>query len=195
MIDFKYELEEMISTRNLMNSYKLYFLKAVIINASNDNKELGFYELACWMCAYSFADVCSLGCRIRPLDRLYDVVALAIEKEELMESSKITEIYDAISNTNNRKLRKLIMSLCDYVPYRLLAYIWPQELRGKTDRQKNQIIEELSQSEERCIYSISQEQKVIEVNSEWLFFISRNRKILMSWLDQKIDSFIRKDKK
>lgn len=196
MIDFNTELDEMIASKNLMSSYKLYFLKAIIVNASKDKCEFGFYEMACWMCAHSFSDVCALGERIRPLDKLYDAAVLAIEKENLMESSKIVEVYNAVFNTNSKELRRIIASLCYYVPYRLLAYMWSQELNGKTDRQKNQIIEELSRSEDGCMYSIFsilQDKKSIEMNPEWISFITNSRTRFIPWLDQKIDFFARKE--
>ncbi len=195
MLDFDKELNEMIANKNLMNSYKLYFLKALIVNTSNDKREFDFYEMACWMCAYSFSDVCALGKRIRPLDKLYDAAVLAIEKNDLLESSKISEVYDAVANTTDKELRRLINSLCDYVPYRLLAYLWQQELKGKTDRQKNQIIEELSRSDGKSIYSIfsiSLHKKSIEVNPEWATFFVNSRKRLIPWIDEKIDIFVRK---
>jgi len=154
VIDLYAELEEMVSNRNLMNSYKPYFLMALIVNVStNEKKEFSLYEMACLMCAYSFCDVCKLGRRIRYLDKLYDVAVIAIEKEDLMESSTSVEVFDALFDSTNIELRRMVLSLCNYVPYRLLAYIWSHELSGKTDREKNQIIEELSQAEERCIYS------------------------------------------
>lgn len=195
MLDFDKELNEMIANKNLMNSYKLYFLKALIVNTSNDKREFDFYEMACWMCAYSFSDVCALGKRIRPLDKLYDAAVLAIEKNDLLESSKISEVYDAVANTTDKELRRLTNSLCDYVPYRLLAYLWQQELKGKTDRQKNQIIEELSRSDGKSIYSIfsiSLHKKSIEVNPEWATFFVNSRKRLIPWIDEKIDIFVRK---
>lgn len=195
MIDFDKELNEMIANKNLMNSYKLYFLKALIVNTSNDKREFDFYEMACWMCAYSFSDVCALGKRIRPLDKLFDAAVLVIEKEDLMEASKVSEVYDAVASTKDKELKQLVTSLCDYVPYRLLAYLWQQELKGKTDGQKNQIIEELSRSEEKSVYSIfsiSLHKKSIEVNQEWAIFITNNRKRLVSWIDEKIDIFVRK---
>ena len=193
MIDFDAELNEMIAGKNLMNSYKLYFLKVIIVNVSNDKRVFTFFELACWMCAYSFDDVCSVGKRLRPLDKLYDAAVLAIEKEDLMESSKFSEVYDAVYNTQDKMLYKLIISLCNYVPYRLLAYLWPVELKGKNDRQKNQIIEELSRGDSRSVYaifSISQNKKSIEVNWEWATYIKNNRKKLILWINQKIDAFV-----
>lgn len=195
MIDFDKELNEMVANKNLMNSYKLYFLKALIVNISNDKREFEFYEMACWMCAYSFSDVCALGKRIRPLDKLYDVAVLVIEREELMESSKISEVYDVVASTRDKELRRLVTSLCNYVPYRLLAYLWQQELKGKTDRQKNQIIEELSRGDEKSVYSIfsiSLRKKSIEVNPEWAIFITNSRKRLIHWIDEKIELFVRK---
>lgn len=195
MIDFDKELNEMIANKNLMNSYKLYFLKALIVNTSNDKRKFDFYEMACWMCAYSFSDVCALGKRIRPLDKLYDAAVLVIEKEDLMEASKVSEVYDAVASTKDKELKQLVTSLCDYVPYRLLAYLWQQELKGKTDGQKNQIIEELSRSDEKSVYSIfsiSLHNKSIEVNPEWAIFIANTRKRLIPWIDEKIDIFVRK---
>lgn len=195
MIDFDKELNEMIANKNLMNSYKLYFLKALIVNTSNDKREFDFYEMVCWMCAYSFSDVCALGKRIRPLDKLYDAAVLVIEKEDLMESSQISEVYDAVASTKDKELKQLVNSLCDYVPYRLLAYLWQQELKGKTDVQKNHIIEELSRSDEKSVYSIisiSLHKKSIEVNPEWATFIANSRKGLIPWINEKIDVFVRK---
>ena len=195
MIDFDKELNEMVANKNLMNSYKLYFLKALIVNTSNDKRKFGFYEMACWMCAYSFSDVCSLGKRIRPLDKLYDAAVLIVEREDLMESSTIAEVYDAVATTKDKELKQLITSLCDYVPYRLLAYLWQQELKGKTDGQKKQIIEAMSRSDEKSVYSIfsiSLRKKSIEVNPEWATFIANSRKRLIPWIDEKIDVFIRK---
>lgn len=196
MLDYNQELEEMISNKNLMNSYKLYFLKALIINVSKDKRVFSFYEMACWMGAYSFGDVCSLGKRIRPLDKLFDVAVLAIEKEDLMQSSKISEVFDALKTTNDTHLRHEVKDLCNYVPYRLLAYLWPLELKGKTDRIKNQLIEEYSRSEQKCvyaIYSISQKEKTIEVNGSWADYISTNRARLLMWIDKKIEEFVRKE--
>lgn len=195
MIDYDKELNEMIANKNLMNSYKLYFLKALIVNTSNDKREFDFYEMACWMCAYSFSDVCALGKRIRPLDKLFDAAVLVIEKEELMEASKVSEVYDAVASTKDKELKQLVTSLCDYVPYRLLAYLWQQELKGKTDGQKNQIIEEMSRSDEKSVYSIfsiASHKKSIEVNPEWAIFIVNSRKRLIPWIDEKIDIFVRK---
>lgn len=195
MIDFDKELNEMVANKNLMNSYKLYFLKALIVNASSNKSRFDFYEMACWMCAYSFSDVCLLGRRIRPLDKLYDAAVLIIEKEDLMESSKISEVFDAVASTKDKELKQLVVSLCNYVPYRLLAYLWQQELKGKTDGQKNQIIEELSRSDEKSVYSIfsiSLRKKSIEVNPEWIAFITNSRKRLIPWIDEKIDLFVGK---
>ena len=49
----------------------------------------------------------------------------------------IGEVYDAVASTKDKELKQLVTSLCDYVPYRLLAYLWQQELKGKSDGQKN----------------------------------------------------------
>lgn len=196
MICYDDELEEMICGKNLMNSYKLYFLKTLIMNTSNLKRGFDFKEMSAWMCAYSFEDMCRIGKRIRPLDKLYDSAVLLIESENLMQSAGIAEVYDAAIGTGNKEVERVIKALCNYVPYRLLAYLWPGELKGKTDRQKNEIIEGLSRTEDRCmyaIYSISRDKKRIEMNLEWTDYIAANRKRLISWIDQKISSFVQKE--
>lgn len=165
------------------------------MNGSDVRREFSFYEMACWMCAYSFSDVCALGGRIRPLDKLYDVAVIAIQNEDLMETSRTLEVFGAVFNTKNNELRRIVLSLCNYVPYRLLAYMWFQVLSGKTDQQKNRIIEEMSQSENCFIYSISsllQEKKSIVIRTEWASYIASNRSKLTLWIDQKIADFIKK---
>lgn len=196
MIDYKAELDEMICQKNLMNSYKLYLLKTLIVNVSKEKTEFWFYELASWMCAYSFEDVCQLNGRIRSLDKLYDVAVKLIEEENLYQSASVGEIFDAAYQTKNQSLRKAVKDLCNYVPYRLLAYIWPVELKGKTDAQKNKLIEAFSKNGERniyVIYTISARDKKVEVKEDWAQYISSHRKNLLLWIDQKIETFVGKE--
>ena len=196
MVDYQKELEEMVCSKNLMNSYKLYFLKTLVINVSKEKSEFSFYELASWMCAYSFEDVCLINGRIRPLDKLYDIAVQLIEKENIYQSAKVAEVFDAAYKTENKSLRKEIKDLCNYVPYRLLAYIWVEELKGKTDTQKNHMIEEFSRSEERnmyAIFTISSKEKKIEVKTEWAKYITEHRNNLLIWLNNKIRLFIGKE--
>ena len=193
IVDYESELNTMVSSKNLMNSYKLYFLKALLINVSNDCRTFSFYEMAVWMVAYSFSDVCTLKKRIRPFDKLYDVAVLAINTEGLMQASKINEVYDALYNSGNKKLRRAVSALCNYVPYRLIAYLWQDQLKGKTDKEKNQIIEKLSRNQEANAYSIftiDEDPKRIEVFPDWSNYIAKNRKRLVEWIDKKITAFV-----
>ena len=193
MTDYRTELQEMVCKKNLMNSYKLYFLKAILVNTSPDQREFSFNQMVCWMVAYSFDDVCRLKKRIRPLDKLYDVAVIAIEEDDLMESSSVAKVCVTLEATKNRKLRNELRSLCYYVPYRLLAYRWQVELKGKTDREKNLLIEQLSQSDDRNMYSIftiSKSRKEIEIRQEWINYIINNRELLLKWIDQEIKNFV-----
>lgn len=193
MVDYRAELQEMVCKKNLMNSYKLYFLKAILVNTSPIQRTFTFNQMACWMVAYSFDDVCRLQRRIRPLDKLFDVAVLAIEEEDLMESSSIAKVCLTLEKTTNSKIRKELRSLCYYVPYRLLAYLYHSELKGKTDREKNLLIEQLSQSDDRNMYSIftvSKTKKEIEIREEWTNYIINNREELLKWIDQEIKNFV-----
>ena len=83
--------------------------------------------------------------------------------------------------------------MCNYVPYRLLAYRWQNELKGRTDKEKNLLLEQLSQSDDRnmySIFSISKSLKEIEVREKWINYIIDNRESLLIWIDQKIKNFV-----
>lgn len=110
-----------------------------------------------------------------------------------MESSSVAKVCVTLEETKNRKLRNELRSLCYYVPYRLLAYRWQVELKGKTDREKNLLIEQLSQSDDRNMYSIftiSKSRKEIEIRQEWINYIINNRELLLKWIDQEIKNFV-----
>lgn len=193
MIDYGAELQEMVLKKNLTNSYKLYFLKTILVNVSLDQTTFSFNQMACWMVAYSFEDVCYLQKRICPLDKLFDVAVLAIEEEDLMESSSVSRVFMKLEKTTNPKINKELRALCHYVPYRLLAYLWQDELRGKTDREKNLLIEQLSQADDRnmyAIFTVSKSLKEIEVREKWINFIINNRESLLSWIDGEITKFV-----
>lgn len=192
-MDYRVELQEMISKKNLMNSYKLYFLKTILANVSTAQSTFTFDQMARWMVAYSFADVCRLKKRIRPLDRLFDVAVLVIEEEDLMESSSVNKVFSTLEKTSNSKICKELRSLCYYVPYRLLAYRWQDELRGRTDSEKNLLIEQISQSDDRNMYSIftiSKSVREIEIREKWINYIMNNRESLLLWIDQEIKKFV-----
>ena len=59
-MNYNEELKKMVTPQNLMNSYKLYFLKALLNNVSIVRSTFSFYELSCYMVAYSFSDVCAI---------------------------------------------------------------------------------------------------------------------------------------
>lgn len=110
-----------------------------------------------------------------------------------MQSSKIEEIFDVIINSDSRELRREVSALCNYVPYRLIAYLWQDQLKGKTDREKNLLIEDFSRNEEANIYSlytIDEKMKHIEVFPNWVEYIVNNRKHLIAWIDDRIAAFV-----
>lgn len=190
-MDYMKEIEKMVHDSNLMNSYKLYFLKAIIMKISSDNNEFKFYELACWMCAYAFNDLCKLGSRIRPLDKLYDTILLIIDKEGLLESSNPLEVFNALQ-TNDKHVRNAVTKLVNYVPYRLLAYLWSKELRGKKDVLKNGLIEMYSKENGRNMYMIvtNGKSRIIIVHLSWKRYLVENQEKLIPWIDNRIKQFV-----
>ncbi len=195
MLDYQTELQKMVADDNLMNSYKLFMLKALLSNCSPEKREFSFYELACWMIAYSFSTVCRLGKRIRHFDKLYDMAILLIDEEDLLMNTKVYDIYETAFSSESSLVKKNSLSLTNYVPYRLLAYRWYEELKGKTDAEKNSLIVELSNIDDDSFYRIIREgkEKSIVVNEKWADYIRLNRPTLLQWIDDKTNQFIDKE--
>ena len=195
MIDYQTELQKMVADDNLMNSYKLFMLKALLSNCSPEKSEFSFYELACWMIAYSFSTVCRLGKRIRHFDKLYDMAILLINEEDILMSSKVYDIYETALFSKSSLVRRSILSLTNYVPYRSLAYKWYEELKGKTDAEKNNLIVEFSNIDDDSFYRIIRvgKERSIVVNEKWADYIKLNRTTLLQWIDDKTNQFINKE--
>lgn len=194
-LNYQSELATMVENKNLMNSYKLYFLKSIIMNVSVDKYIFDFYELACWMCAYALKDVCALGHRIRPLDKLYDAISMILDKEDLFETTCPIDVFNILQGTEKQNVRRSVFDLVSYVPYRLLAYLWQEELYGRQDISKNKIIEMYSKENGRNMYIIHTEgrNKQIILQSGWKKYLLDNRNRLIPWIDSRIREFVWKE--
>lgn len=191
-MDYFNELSSMISSKRLMNSYKLYFLKSIISNITKEVDRFELFDLACWMCAFSFSDSCRLGRRIRPLDKLFDISNLIISKTDILESSTPNQIYITIINNLDIELKSSIKELVEYVPYRLISYFWEDELRGIKDSAKNKSIEAYSRGIGNHLYMIKNynNEKYIVINPNWKNYIVSNQDYLMRFINNEIGTFL-----
>lgn len=188
MMDKYYEtLSKMIAPKQLMNSYKLFMVKAVFSLCNERRVHSDFFEIGCRMVAYSWQYVLKKGERLRNFDKLYDVVVLSIGTEGLFETDSSPIIIDKLMGTENLILRRAITSLTNYVPYRLLTYDVDYYLKGKTDSQKNKELESISKSMD-SIYSI--DNKTIYIQKDWYCFINSNYQELENWIDDHIHAFV-----
>lgn len=186
-MDYLYELEKMVCPSQLMNSYKLFFLKALFQVCESKQRECSFYELACRMCAASWSYVVKRGKRLRSLDKLYDIICKVISETDLYETSNQNEVLSMLIRLEDQNLRKDITALTNYVPYRLLSPKWQEQLNGIADREKNKIIEGLTQVEE-YFYTIYG--KKIIIDKQWSNFIHHNIGNLTEWIDEEIRKFV-----
>lgn len=187
MDDYSEVLNKMVAPRQLMNSYKLFMVKVIFSLCHERRQQSNFYEIGCRMVAYSWPYVLKKNGRLRHFDKLYDVVVLAIETEGLLETASTQSIIDDLINTKDHNLRREIINLTNYVPYRLLSHDMNDYLEGKTDTQKNRLIEELSQSSD-SIYLI--DKKMIYIRRPWYNYIVRHYKELDNWIDENIKTFL-----
>lgn len=182
------ELELMISKKYLMNSYKLFWLKAIFVVSKKDYQVVSFKELGAWMIAYSWKHTVFDNKVLGYWDRLFEANCTVLEQLDLFASNTPNEVYQSVIAANNKEVNKEIKKILKYVPYRLLSYRWNEYLNGMKDSLRNASIKNFSQGEAGVFYSIFDD--YISIDPNWSKYIEEHQKELLKWIDVKIDEFI-----
>ena len=169
--------------KNTTNSYKYLFLKAITERVINNEKLINIDDLIidmlvlAWYPSQYFK--LSLG--------LQDQIGNIFIKQKFNYNSSIPITSSSFKSQlrveiiNNIDISDIRNKLAGYVQYRLLTPFFYEELQGREDQVKNEIIFDLSNKyfESKCpLYKINSDKRSIELNSLWFDFIRTNISIL-----------------
>ena len=124
------------------------------------------------------------------------MIFLILDKTNLLESSRPSEVYKELIISKDIQLTNSINNIVNYVPYRLISYFWEYDLKVKKGSIKNNLIESYSRESGNHLYMIdyNYKHKRVIVNKGWQCFIVHNKKYLLEWINMKISDFINKSK-
>lgn len=123
-------------------------------------------------------------------DQLANVVHLINNIYQFGHAPKKEQLSSALLRIEDRNVKAAIMHLADYVPYRLIAPFFRDELRNIPDKKKNYLIMDLSWSKEDVFYQIDSEKKRIRLSKFWYDYITTNLPLVKGWLNHRLIDYL-----
>ena len=171
--------------KDTTNSYKLYWFYAILQIIKTENKQVITYEeIIAKMISSVWYPINHFKISFGKQDKLKQAIEKIQKVSTLKEDDKPEVIYPVIIENVKRlkDLQKIISGFYRYVPYRFLSPFFENELRGKEDGLKNDLIQKLanqsfSKKENFTFYRFSMEE-TIEIHPIWMDYFREHITIL-----------------
>ncbi|NIM13406.1 MAG: HNH endonuclease [Candidatus Aminicenantes bacterium] len=183
--------EQMLSLKNLTNSYKLYWFAAVFDEIRKGNVEITFGNIVLMMITRSWYSIAAYRLNLGFMDKLNDLVSYIYERYQLAKDISRHDLFSFLEDLDDREFETRLTDFYKYVPFRLISPFYP-EIKGFKDQLKNRKIEELSKSNDEAIYQIYSPEKKIIINNNWFDYIYKNQVIISGWYYYKLIFFLQK---
>lgn len=184
--------EKLLDYSNLTSSYKLFWFNGIFQEIIKGNKSVSFRRIVCRMICAAWYPVVQYRLNFGIWDKLYDTVMFIHRKYGISPNEKQEALLDFLEKLNDPEIEKLMSNLYKYVPYRLIAPFYENELTGLKDGVKNARIYELSGLNNDAIYKIRGKENEIEINDNWFNYIYCNQNIVYGWMNYKLIYFLQK---
>lgn len=187
-----------ILENKLSSSYKIFWFFGIYEEIIKGNKYISFRKLVCRMIVGAWYPVTQYKLSLGIQDRLFDLVILIHEKYNIPCDMNKNKLLEVIENIEDVEVEKRIKTLHDYVPYRLLTPFFAKELAltkdifKKNGTKRNKFIAEMTNLDERAIYKIDINNKIIEINDSWYKYIRANQTIICGWMHYNLVCYLQK---
>lgn len=183
-------LELLLSYKYIDNSYKIFWFKAILVRALNNEKKITMHDLATEMVLGAWDLVVNKQITFGRLDKLHRTI------------EEIEMLYHVPNDISSSDLRKLVETIKDKVildlmaelyedtPYLFLEPLYEQKLKGKSHSKRKPIICELATADPASLYKI--ETASIVLNSDWIAYMKRNQKQIDNALHDALAFFLDK---
>lgn len=183
MFDYKISIEtfeNMLKNRN--TSYKLFLMKYLLDNISENKINFSFRELSCGLVSHAWEYYETNYERFTKNDRIYDLVQYILSQyPNITIYSSVKDVLEFLLESSDREINIRLKQLSACAPYRLLfPFVKEYNLSSLPWDKQNKKIEELSQQYE-MFYEIHG--KEIKINNKWLRFICCNRLLVCQRLN------------
>lgn len=184
-------LERMVERTT--NSYKLYWLRAIVDEVLDGNVSIPFTRLTARMVASSWYPINYYHLSFGIQDQLGRAVAVCRKRLDLPMDAKESLVAAAIESSSDAVVRKCVDDLAKYVPYRLIRLFYEEvgNLRGMPDQLVNAEVLRLNRADPLgSLYVIDKSKTSISVQSDWVTYLSDNRLVVQGWLDMRTVQYL-----
>ena len=186
----KYENDMTKMKTNMVNSYKLFWLKGIFLEVINGKKDISFKCIVSRMISEAWSIVLKYHPNLGTSDQLNDSITTLKEKYLDYSDEDKENIYDELVRTTNKEIEDILSKFYPYVPFRLLSSFYKEYIEGKKDSEQNRIIEERSQQDNEVLYKLYHKDKKISVNNNWIAHFNTNSEDVEKWIDFEIRKYI-----
>ena len=167
------------------NSYKFIWLLAILDSLRNGGKEkIPLKNLIYSMISIVWFPINYYNLSFGKQDQFYKIIKGIKFKFRIRDDINKSELTHFLNlNDGDITIDGLKNNLARYVPFRFLSPWYTNELRGKSDSQKNRIIYNYSSRYfnsrlNKPIYKFSQDRRTIILHSDWVSYLIKHLKIL-----------------
>lgn len=178
---------------NKSESYKLFWFKAILHEASRGKNEIPFRELIERMIVDAWYMVSEYKLNLGPADTLEKTVLYIADKEDFLPTEKEEVLLQYLKNSDDRQLKGYMRTLSLNVPYRLQA-----PLMQNPDTKiwyKAAAITDYINAQTGMMYSIehsgSLSSKII-IAPAWMDYLQSNLGILLGWTDYNLILYLQR---
>lgn len=180
-----------LDDKNVVASYKMYWLLGILDEVSAGNNVIEFKKIVSRMISYAWYPLLKYRLSFGYSDNLKKPVNYLAEKYGFPSNYKLDKLLDFLYKSHDKELLKMMNELTFFVPFRLLAPFYANELKGMKDSSKNTCIEYLSQNTSYALYKILNGNTIV-INKGWDEYLRNNYKIIKSWIYYKLVMFLQK---
>ncbi len=168
-------------------SYKMYWLLGILEEVSAGNTEIEFKKLIARMIVSAWYPQQQFKLSFGFSDNLKKPIAYVASQNIFANNCNENELLDYLYKSEDKELNKMMKELTFNVPYRLLSPFF------KIIEFKNNLIVDLSQKSETCLYKIIKGKKdKIVINDCWVDYLQGNYRVIKSWIYYKLICFLQK---
>lgn len=189
-----YWLEKMLDKKNMVTSYKAYWMMGIIdIITEDERAEITFVEVINRMIKYAWYPVVTFKLSFGVQDRLCHMVEYLNQKYPEMKQLKDKEMLPFLSSDKLAADKEFILrrkNLHQMVPFRLLAPFFVSHTKGLKDQKKNKLIVQLASEDYLSMYTIDLENKTIHIRKNWMDYIIDNQALIKGWIQYKLTLYL-----
>ena len=181
--------EKMLSMRRLTNSYKLYWLYAILDFVNKGKVSISFDNILIKMIALAWHSAITYKLSLGAQDQLSELIIDINDNYKVNDNISHTGLANLIAEVieKNDKIYAAASDLFKYVPYRLISSFYSEKLRGIKDYKKNKMIEDLA-DDKKAIYRFKEDRIII--NDNWFKYMESNMLIISGWLKLKLIKYL-----